>query len=248
MKNTLICFILIIILNCSFNNPFEVHQFCTVTFEKNGGDTDSVPLFLNIVKGGIAATLPSIPPLKNGFRFLGWYRSEDNGGTLTSIFNENSIVNQDSIVYAGWEIILPNTVIFDENGGDGKPVPSSIVVPDKTQAGTLPVPPDRNGYTFLEWNTSRNGSGTNFTTNTVVYASMTVYAQWTPNKYRINFDKNTGETDAIPAHIDIDFDTIIGSFPESPEKTGYIFDGWNTQSDGSGLSVSINTIIKQPLF
>lgn len=40
----------------------------------------------------------------------------------------------------------------------------------------MPVPPSRSGYTFSGWNTKPDGSGTLFNEDTVVTASLTVYA------------------------------------------------------------------------
>jgi len=44
----------------------------------------------------------------------------------------------------------------------------------------LPVPV-RDGYTFIGWNTEESGTGSGFTTETVVKGDLTVYAQWRQN-------------------------------------------------------------------
>ena len=73
------------------------------------------------------------------------------------------------------------TVIFDKNGGDTAPVPTSITLkPPATSLSTLPTQPERAGHQFMGWNTQRDGSGTPFVVGTVVEANtaMLVYAQW----------------------------------------------------------------------
>ena len=40
----------------------------------------------------------------------------------------------------------------------------------------MPADPTKKGYTFKEWNTKEDGTGTSFTGKTVVSEDMTVYA------------------------------------------------------------------------
>lgn len=70
------------------------------------------------------------------------------------------------------------TVNFDKNGGSTEASPSAITVSSGGVVTTLPDPPVRDNYTFNNWNTQANGSGTQFTTSTAVSSSITVYAQW----------------------------------------------------------------------
>lgn len=66
-------------------------------------------------------------------------------------------------------------VTLDANGGQVK-VPS-VTVGKNCAAGWIPDA-TRNGRTFTEWNTKKDGSGKIFTARTAVTGSMTVYAQW----------------------------------------------------------------------
>jgi uncharacterized repeat protein (TIGR02543 family) len=71
-------------------------------------------------------------------------------------------------------------VTFNANGGDTDASPASkVVTPPATTIDALPTPPTRAHYTFTGWNTQANGSGSEFTADTTVTASITVYAQWT---------------------------------------------------------------------
>jgi uncharacterized repeat protein (TIGR02543 family) len=85
-------------------------------------------------------------------------------------------------VYAQWQALPPSFIVtFDRNGGDTQAnPPTKTVVYPVTTVGTLPTPPARSGYTFAEWNTKANGSGTVFTAAIPVTANITVYAQWIP--------------------------------------------------------------------
>jgi len=77
------------------------------------------------------------------------------------------------------------TVVFDTNGGrttGGMDTEIRTVIPPETTVGkNMPADPIRSGYTFLGWNTEKDGSGTAFTGATVVTCDITVYAQWRLN-------------------------------------------------------------------
>lgn len=80
-----------------------------------------------------------------------------------------------------YERAIPTTyfVTFEENGGDTKASPSQIgVVLPNTQISSLPQPPRYSNHDFIGWNTRADGSGANFTQETKITASITVYAQW----------------------------------------------------------------------
>ena len=85
------------------------------------------------------------------------------------------LLNKDSVGTGQSKFI----VIFDKNGGDKEAVPGrKVVTLPLTSVGTLPFPPKRNGYSFSEWNTKADGTGTTFTAITSVKENRTVYAQW----------------------------------------------------------------------
>ena len=46
----------------------------------------------------------------------------------------------------------------------------------------MPTEPSKEGYTFKEWNTSKDGKGEKFAADTIVKDNMTVYAIYTENK------------------------------------------------------------------
>ncbi|UOE43330.1 InlB B-repeat-containing protein [Agromyces larvae] len=79
--------------------------------------------------------------------------------------------------------VLPNNylVTFDRNYPGGPTSTERVFAPTFTAgARSFPATPTRPGYTFLGWNTAAGGGGATFTTSTVITASMTVYAIWSP--------------------------------------------------------------------
>ena len=64
---------------------------------------------------------------------------------------------------------------FDGNGGTPELIEVQVEI--KAMPETLPAV-SREGYTFIEWNTSGDGSGETFDLETVITEDMTLYAIW----------------------------------------------------------------------
>ncbi|HYE67272.1 MAG TPA: InlB B-repeat-containing protein, partial [Anaerovoracaceae bacterium] len=144
----------------------------TITFDSNGG-TPAIPASLAVEAGMQAGTMPQ-PPSLAGYYFAGWNSKLDGSG---SAFNEATIVTGNITVYAQYSSIPIYTVTFDKNGGNTEPIPRTIQVVQGDAIGTLPVPPTRLGYQFLNWSTLANG-GSLINELTAIWNDITVYAQW----------------------------------------------------------------------
>ena len=133
------------------------------------------------------------------------------------------------------------TVTYNGNGNTGGSVPtdssspyvSGSTVTVKTNSGSL----TRTNYSFLNWNTAADGSGTNYAaTGSVTFtisANTTLYAKWGA-LYTITFDSKGGSSVSS-----IQQGTAGGSIskPTDPTKTGNTFGGWST-TDGGTTAVS----------
>lgn len=165
----------------------------TITFNDNGATTAVNPTSIKIAPNeSIGAAWPT-DPAKTDNTFGGWYTDtsdELTKKTSSSTFADSTTLN------AKW--IADITVNYDTNGGnaDGpgtvkKPAGDAYVdpttTPTKNGVGSHP------GYTFLGWNTEKNGSGTYIkagnkpdTSDPLKYSdlvtggatSVTLYAQW----------------------------------------------------------------------
>lgn len=111
--------------------------------------------------------------------------------------------------------------------------------------------PTRSGYTFLGWSTDskatspsmKAGDNANFT------AATTLYAIWKSNSsttedvtYTIKFDANggTGTTKEVKCTYGSNCTLTANVFT----KEGYVFNGWNTKKDGTGISYSDKVVVK----
>lgn len=128
-------------------------------------------------------------------------------------------------------------VTFDSNTGTGTMNPQEIsynVATNLTANGYT-----KNGYTFDNWNTESNGSGTTYTNGQSVtnLEDITLYAQWNMETYNIGYTLNNGTV--ATANPDT-YNVETASFTlNNPSKTGYTFKGWS----GTGLTGDTNTSV-----
>ena len=108
-------------------------------------------------------------------------------------FNENS--TPCSFVVGLYEIQ------YDANGGDGAPLPQSKIHGEILTLST--EKPSRTGYTFKEWNTKADGSGSPYSPGGSYADNLatTLYAQWVDNQFSISFIPNGGSGTMEPVII-----------------------------------------------
>jgi uncharacterized repeat protein (TIGR02543 family) len=139
-----------------------------------------------------------------------------------------------------------STITFDANGGSGA-MASEPERYNTTVALTLNTFA-YSGYTFNDWNSEANGSGTSFTNGQLVKfnGSATFYAQWTvvapPTTTTITFNANGGvgimspETQTLNVSAAVTMNTFT--------RTGYTFTGWNTNANGSGTGFTDGGLVQ----
>ena len=111
---------------------------------------------------------------------------------------------------------------------------------------SLPTRPTRKGYEFVKWNKKQDGTGEDFTEDTIVTDDITVYAQWEeikpvepidppqppPEKYyKVTYDPNGGNWDG-KAENKVFYVREGFEYPllEAPAKEGYRFLYWKENS------------------
>ena len=203
-----------------------------VTFEPNSGTCSTKS---KTYKSG--DTYGDMPvPAKEGYDFLGWFTSPD-GGTLVS---SDDKVYSDITLYAHWQI-QTYYITFDKNGGNYAPDNFSIVYGEsKTIASRTP---SREGYTFVAWNTAKDGSGTSYKPGSVYSAneSATLYAIWKGKTIQFRLDANGGSYNGS-GYKSVVYGEPFGELP-TPTRTGYNFTGWHLGTE-TGAIVTSETIVE----
>ncbi len=124
-----------------------------------------------------------------------------------------------------------STVTFGANGGAGPMPAQSESAPTALALNTF----TRTNYTFVDWNTTADGSGVAYANGAVFpfSSSMTLYAQWKLGKSprrTITFSPNGGKG-AMPAEVD---NTPTAISPNRFTRAGYTFVDWSSSPKGSG--------------
>ena len=166
----------------------------TVTFHKNGGDTEASPASRTVASGGNIGTLPE-PPTRTGYTFSGWNTAADGSGTA---FTATTAITSNITVYARWTLsslsmaMNPDHAKAGESisivGSTSPTVPVSILVlkgdgrvvynldttsgADGSFAGTFTVPADMPPGLLYG---SATAVGKKATANAVVYEETKPY-------------------------------------------------------------------------
>ena len=209
-----------------------------VTFDANGG---TVSPDRKIVR--IRQNYGELPiPVREGYGFDGWFN-----------LKENNIYIDAFTRFSGTELIArwisdAYTIIYDANGGTikseyinkGIRLHSETIATTYGKNGQDKVVYDyiyeRDGYTFKEWNTKSDGTGTSYTDGQTISASenITLYAIWESTTGTITYNSNYGDNQTKTQTFTFNTDTQLDK--NTFARTGYIFKEWNTKVDGTGIS------------
>ncbi len=190
--------------------------------------------------------LPTNAFTKEHYKFIGWNTKADGTGTNydDKATVKNIVTSGTVTLYAQWEA---DTYIikFNNNGGTGT-MSSQKISYDKSTAIKKNTY-TKEGYTFKNWNTSSNGSGTIYTDgqtilNVLSTGTLTLYAQWEANTYSVKFNNNGG-TGTMPEQT-FKYDQSQTLVANTFIRTGYTFSGWNTESDGTGTTYNNKSSVK----
>ena len=134
------------------------------------------------------------------------------------------------------------TISYNANGGSG--APGSQTKTHGTDLTLSSTKPTRSGYTFVNWNTKSDGSGTNYASGATynTNANITLYAIWKTNssggdtttKYTVSYNANGGS--GTPSNQTKTQGTNLVLSSTKPTRSGYTFVNWNTKGDGTGKS------------
>lgn len=187
------------------------------------------------VEYGNSATAPSAPN-HTGYTSTGWDKPFTN-------VTENITV---TLTYA------PNsyTISFDGNGstsGTMQPLGMKYGTAKNLTANEY----SRAGYTWSGWSTNSDGTGTSYTDGQRVEnltdtnnGSVTLYAKWVPNAYKIQFDKNRADASGTTASMSMEYGTAKNLTDNGFSSPSSKFVGWNTKPNGTGTSYSNGQLVK----
>ena len=214
---------------------------CTIQVHQEDGTTTKLEVEKDQV---IGENLPAAPT-KEGYLFKGWNTSADGTGTTVTA---DTVITENIELYPIFEEDIPPVVevrvVFDVDGQKSE----VKVVKGEAIGSNLPADPTKDGYTFKGWNTKADGTGETVTAETVVTDEMEVYAVFEQNPAPIEEVKVVFDVDGVKTEVKVIKGEAIGSnLPADPTKKGYTFKGWNTKADGTGETVTADTLVSDDL-
>ena len=224
----------------------------TYTIKFNGNGATSGSMSNMTMTYDVAKNLTANSFTKSGYHFTGW--NTKAAGTGTSYYNKQSVKNLSSTqgavinLYAQWDT-NSYTIAFVGNGNTGGNT-SSMTMKFDVAKNLNANGYTRTGYDFSKWNTKANGTGTSYSNKqsvknltTVNGGTVYLYAQWNPHTYTIKFNGN-GATSGSTASMSMTYDVAKNLTANGFKRTGYIFDGWNTNSSGTGTNYTDKQSVK----
>jgi uncharacterized repeat protein (TIGR02543 family) len=187
------------------------------------------------VIGGATAlsyTTPATTPADNNAQFK---------VTVTNLYG--AVTSSVAILTGNFGQPMPITVTYNGNTSDSGSVP--VDGSTYTNGATVTVLGNpgnlgKTGHTFTNWNTAALGSGTSYAPAATfnITASTTLYAQWTPFTYTVSYAANGADSGTAPGNQTKTHGVTLTLASNSGNlvKSGYIFAGWNTATNGSGTS------------
>ena len=204
----------------------------TVSFVTGSGGS-AVSSFSLAYAGSLGVRVLGLAnPTRAGYDFVEWEVSS------VAVQETDTMPDSNVVVTAVWAQRF--TISYHANGGSNAPAAVSTSA-DFTVSGKGSM--TRTGWGFAGWNTSADGTGTSYTTGDAIVggANVDLYAQWSNQQHTLTYDANGGS--GAPSALVTSEEYTIAD-PGGMSRNGWVFAGWNTQSNGSGtmFQAGANTV------
>ena len=181
-----------------------------VTFDLNY-DASPDPITITIASGETIDSPET--PSRDGYIFKHWSTEPD----ADYIYNFSNSIETDLELYAIWEQLFTLTYIY--NIDDQNPESETYSASELT---VRPSDPTRSNFAFNGWFLDGDFN-TPYVHETFLTKDTTIYAKWTRTSYKVTFDLNYDDTEAIIINANIGADVPT---PATPTRDGFIFDQW----------------------
>lgn len=204
-------------------------SYYTVTFDPGDG---YFPIESETIDSNSVYRIPETKPYLDGYIFEKWYTNDSFTGISFSP-GEYYGKKKDVTLYAHY-LSLDETFVIHYELNNGYSGPDDTLKKKGIDAYISFVIPHRLGYTFLTWNTTKNGTGVSYAPSSIYKddSSITLYAIWSENKskYTISYDFMGGNS-GPENQTKTENEDIVISYTV-PKKTGYFFIGWSKEKYG----------------
>lgn len=191
------------------------------------------------VEEGTQIMLPAAPAAENGWRFTAW-----SDGENTYAAGSDYEVNAEVTFTAQYEAV-PYTISYENLNGTTVSSATEYTVENDV---TFATPTARTGYNFVEWRLV-DAEGQVVTSTDGMTENITVWAVWEAKTFTVTLNYNYTDAPASKS-ITVTFGTTFGAasgWEAKPERSGYVFLGWNESADGTGKAVVGTDTVKKEL-
>ena len=208
----------------------------TVTFDANSGSVS--PATMNVTYGSTYGNLPT--PTREHYFFGGWFTESAGGSQVTS--STTVTITNDQTLHARWNQ-KGYMVEFNANGGRGQGTQNLSMTESPALKTLADLHIDKEGYSFIEWNTVAEGTGDPYADGAVLYVpltneantTVTLYAQWEPNPYEVAFQPNGADGGETMTNQWFTYDVTQRLEHLAFTYAGRDFKGWSTVSNNPSV-------------
>lgn len=202
----------------------------TITFAKNDGSGSTTAQ--TSLAGN--ATLNANGFSRPQYIFTGW--STTSNGTVAYVDGATSVPLTTSglTLFAQWTAW--NHVTFNANGGSSTLADLPLSPTATTNLTAIGTAVTRTGYTFTGWSNTSGGTvaytdGAAYPRTDAAGATVTLYAQWNINTYKVTFNANGGS--GTMADQSLVFNTTPALTANAFSRAAFTFAGWSKTSGGA---------------
>lgn len=210
------------------NAQWQANKY-TLSYDLDGGSGSAKDVNLSYNQ---TIELDTSKPVRTGYRFKGWKRS-DTGGIVQPGDTFKMPANNLKLT-AQWQI-NGYMVTYQLNGGSGNYAQDSVNYnAEYTVSSTVPT---RTGYLFKGWKRSDSNEvidkGSRFR---MPDGNISLTAQWEIESYRISYNTNGGSGSFSSKTLNYNnMFTVDGT---KPTRAGHIFKGWRRSDSGDVIQAS----------
>lgn len=194
----------------------------TVTYNANSGKVSikSKKVYSKSTYGTLAT------PTRKGYAFTGWYTKKSGGSKITSKTKVSN--NSNHTLYAHWTKTKYKITYYLNGGKNNAKNPSGYY---ETTATITLKNPTKTGYTFKGWYSDSKFKKKVTKIKKGSTGDRKLYAKWVANTYTIRYNSNGG-TGSMADTTSMKYGTSYKLRTNTFKRSGYIFAGWATSSDG----------------
>ena len=243
--------------NWAKSKGYDIITVNGISYSLNGGGRMPEGTYPKSYESGKDEEIGISEAARTGYLFAGWYTDKSLTRELPKVSDGVYDIKgySDSItLYAKWTPVK-YTIKFNENKPEtavSKATPTILTDKAAVYDQNVTLYNNKNTYTkytFVEWNTKADGTGTRYKSGAKVKnlvceegGEITLYGIWKAGTYSVRYDSNTSGTGAKATgamkNSVFTFDKTENSVAGNLYKLkGYKFLGWSTRADGKGLLV-----------